>query len=164
MTKLQQWIKALSAPILVLMLFAAISFGGRQQVNPGQTPVQQGQPLFTCNQQATATGAGNTAVTATLNPGSLSCYICSVHVVEVANAAVTGAGGPAPIFTTTGLATNLVWWGDNSSLTTGQQKLVVDEVYPWFLKTAPGVPFAVVTSAGQSTQSVRIDVTGFFAP
>jgi hypothetical protein len=136
-----------------------------QQAVPGSTPVQQAQPLYNCNQTQTATGAANTAVTVTFTPpAGQYFYICSIHIVEVANATVTGAAGPAPIFTTTNLQNQLVWWGDNSSLTTGQQKIVVDDVFPLLLKTsAAGTAFTIVTSAGQSTQNVRINVTGFFA-
>lgn len=151
---------------VLLVVFAVCFAATAQQSVPGATPVQQVQPLYTCNQTQTATGAANTAVTITLTPpAGQSVYICSVHIVEVANGAVTGAAGPAPIFTTTNLQNNLVWWGDNSSLTTGQQKIVVDDVFPLLLKSATqGTAVTIVTSAGQATQSVRLDVTALFAP
>jgi hypothetical protein len=136
-----------------------------QQTSAGATPVQQVQPLYNCNQTATATGAANTAVTATLTPpGGQFVYICSIYIATANNAAVTSAAGPAPIFTTTNLITNLVWWGDNAVTTTGTRVLVTDAVYPLLIKTAqPGVAFTIVTSAGQSTQNARINVTAFFA-
>lgn len=119
-----------------------------------------------CNQTATATGDAQTAtaVTVTLTPPiSQIVYICSIEIVEVANAAVTGAAGPAPIFTTTNLPTNLVWWGDNATQGTGWQKTVVSVQYAVPLKAKTvGTAFTIVTTAGQSTQSVRLNVTAFF--
>lgn len=140
-----------------------------QQAVPGATPVQQAQPLYTCNQMQTATGAGNTAVTVTFTPPSGQyVYLCSFYAVQVANAAVTVGAGPAPIFTTTGLQNNLVWWGDNTVKLTpgGQQTVDVDEVFnPWTIKSnAAGTAVTIVTSAGQSTQSVRLNASAFFAP
>lgn len=132
---------------------------------PGTTPIQAVQPLYTCDQTATATGAANTAVTATLTPPSGQfVYICSIYIAVAANAAVTGAAGPAPIFTTTNLANNLVWWGTNETLGTGAARTVTDVVYPFWLKSAvTGTTFTVVTSAGQSTMNVRINITARFA-
>jgi len=119
-----------------------------------------------CSMTATATGAANTAVTATI-PALSSKYfnVCTIHIVMVANAAVTGAAGPAPIFTTTNLPTNLVFWGDNGTLGTGAMKELAFQNYmPNGLKTAlPGTAFTIVTSAGQSTQSVRINVAGWYS-
>lgn len=132
----------------------------------GATLVQQGPPLYgPCNQTQTATGAANTAVTATVTPPSGQYFfICTIDIVEAANAAVTAAAGPAPIFTTTGLPTNLVWWGNNGTQTTGQSTPVVTlNFLPLGLRTASaGTAFTIVTSAGQSTDSVRINVTGWF--
>ena len=131
----------------------------------GQTSTQQvAERADTCAVQATATGAANTAVTASVTPpAGQYFYLCSISIFEVANAAVTGAAGPAPIFTTTNLPTNLVYWGDNSTQATGWQKQVAADNFPLTIKTAaPGTPFTVVTSAGQSTQSVRINITGYF--
>jgi hypothetical protein len=137
-----------------------------QQIFPGATPTQSVQPLYNCNQTATATGAANTAVTATLTPpAGQYAYICTIDIQEVANAAVTGAAGPAPVFTTTNLPTNLVWWGNNATITTGVSVNVLTGIYPLTLKSATaGTAFTIVTSAGQSTQSVRINVTAYFAP
>lgn len=132
---------------------------------PGATPVQQVQPLYSCNQTATATGAGNTAVTATLTPpAGQYVYICTVDIVEAANATVVVGAGPAPLFTTTNLPTNLVWWGDNSALAQGVQKPVISLSWNMIpLKSnAAGTAFTIVTSGGQSTQNVRINVTAFF--
>ena len=119
-----------------------------------------------CNVQATATGGANTAVTATVTPPSGQYfYVCYIHISQAANAAVTGAAGPAPIFTTTNLSTNLVWWGNNATQLTGAYSLVTDSTFGFPLKTAaPGTAFTIVTSAGQSTNSVRINMAGYFAP
>jgi hypothetical protein len=149
--------------VATLVLYFGYSRAHAQALAAGATTVQQAQPLRSCDTTFSQTGAANTAVTITATPPpNQSFYICSVYIAIVANAAVTGAAGPAPIFTTTGLQTNLVWWGDNSSLTIGQLKVVTDVTYPWFLKA--GNPFTIVTSGGQSTESVRINVTGFYAP
>jgi hypothetical protein len=149
---------------LIAALAAAIS---AQQIVPGTTPVQSVQPLYVCNQTATATGAANTSVTATLTPpAGQYVYLCHVDISVAANAAVTGAAGPAPIFTTTNLPTNLVWWGTNETLTTGAMRPVLAlpfGVVPLKSATA-GTAFTIVTSAGQSTMNVRINVSAFFAP
>jgi len=160
---------------VLIVTLLALNLMRAQQAVPGSTSVQAVQPLYTCNQFATATGAANTAVTATLTPpAGQFLYICSIYISTANNAAVTPAAGPAPIFTTTNLQNNLVWWGDNSggcfvsacaAGTTGVMVKVTDNVYPLLLKTqTSGTAFTIVTSAGQSTQSVRINVTGFFAP
>lgn len=122
--------------------------------------------LNACSAQNTATGAANTAVTATLTPPSGQyVYLCYVHISQVANAAVTGAAGPAPIFTTTNLPTNMVWWGNNATQGTGLYTLVTDSPFGFPVKAAaPGTAVTVVTSAGQSTNSVRINIAGYFAP
>jgi hypothetical protein len=149
-----------------LILLASYPVLLAQQSVPGATPVQQVQPLYTCNQVQTATGAGNTAVTVTFTPPSGQfVYLCSFYASQTANAAVTVGAGPAPIFTTTGLQNNLVWWGDNAVKTTGQTSIDVDTVFvPWTIKSnAPGTAVTIVTSAGQSTQSIRLNATAFFA-
>lgn len=131
---------------------------------PGAIVQQSPVHLDACSQTFTATGAANTAVTVTA-PALTSqfFYICSITILETANAAVTGAAGPAPIFTTTNLLNQLVWWGDNSSLTIGALVKVTDVVYPNPLKsTAAGVATTIVTSAGQATQSVRLSMTGYY--
>lgn len=151
--------RLLAVLLLVVPVFAQVQ-------SPGATLVQQAQPYVTCNQTNTATGAANTAVTATLTPPSGQyVYLCSIDIQEVANAAVTGAAGPAPIFTTTNLPTNLVWWGNNATQGTGQNTNVVSHDYPSYLKSSvAGTAFTIATSAGQSTDSVRINVAAFFAP
>ena len=171
---MMKWIKTGILALSFVALFGLIHLRAQQAV-PGATPVQQTQPFYNCNQIQTATGAANTAVTTTLTPPSGQfVYICSIYIATVNNAAVTPAAGPAPIFTTTGLQNNMVWWGDNAggcavsacaAATTGYLIKVVDSVYPLLIKSnAAGTAFTIVTSAGQSTQSVRINVTGFFAP
>lgn len=152
--------------MLGAIIVIAIGVGAWQQAQPGATAVQQAQPFYNCNQTATATGAGNTTVTATLTPpAGQYVYICSINGQEVANAAITGAAGPAPILTSSGLPVNLIWWGDNSTQVTGWQKQIVDTVYPLLLKgNAPGTAVSVASTAGQATQNVRINITGFFAP
>lgn len=153
--------------VLCLLCAFSLTIGTAQQSIPGSTPVQQAQPLYTCNQFQSATGAGNTAVTVTLSPpAGQSVYLCSLYISQAANAVVTVGAGPAPIFTSTNLQNNLVWWGDNAAKTTGQLSVVVDEVFtPWAIKSATaGTAVTIVTSAGQSTQSIRIDATAFFAP
>lgn len=151
---------------LALITVALIATPHAQQVLPGATPTQAVQPMYNCNQTATATGAANTSVTVTLTPpAGQYAYICTIDIQEIANAAVTGAAGPAPIFTTTNLPTNLVWWGNNATQTTGAFTNVLTGIYPLTLKSATaGTAFTIVTSAGQSTNNVRINVTGFFAP
>lgn len=151
--------------VAAAVLFPPIAAFAQVQA-PGATYVQQAQPLFSCNQTTTATGAANTAVTATLTPPSGQyVYICSIDIQEAANAAVTGAAGPAPVFTTTNLPTNLVWWGNNATQGTGQNTNVVSHDYPTFLKSATaGTAFTIVTSAGQAANSVRINLVAFFAP
>jgi hypothetical protein len=157
---------ALIAAILLCVAGADLYVLRAQNPVPGATPVQPVQPFYNCNQQATATGAANTAVTATLTPpAGQYVYVCSIYIATANNAALTAAAGPAPIFTTTGLQNQLVWWGDNSVATTGTKVLVTDQVYPLLIKSnAPGTAFTIVTSAGQSTQNARINVTAFFAP
>jgi hypothetical protein len=161
---------------VIALCFVAVFYRmmSAQQAVPGATPVQQAQPFYNCNQTATATGAANTAVTATLTPpAGQFVYICSIYISTANNAALTPAAGPAPIFTTTGLQNNLVWWGDNAggctstacaAGTTGALVKVTDVIYPLLVKSnSSGTAFSIVTSAGQSTQNVRINVTGFFA-
>jgi hypothetical protein len=154
----------LAIALFIVGALTPILFG--QQIVPGSTPVQAWQPLYVCNQTATATGAANTAVTLTMTPPSGQyVYLCHVDISLVANAAVTGAAGPAPIFTTTNLPTNMVWWGTNETLGTGAMRPVIAlpfGVVP--LKTATaGTAFTIVTSAGQSTETVRINASAFYA-
>lgn len=153
----------LSAALLLLAVSAWAQ--GTLGPMPAAPPVQS-SPEFPITFTTTATGAANTAVTATAPAGTGYFYLCYLHIVEVANAAVTGAAGPAPIFTTTNLPTNLVWWGDNATQGTGFQKVIIDaEFQPTCIKSAlPNTATTVVTSAGQSTQSVRINLGGFYGP
>lgn len=149
--------------LLGCLLALAISVSSVEaQVIIQQSPTR----LDACNVTGTATGAANTAVTVTITPpAGQFFYMCSVYIAQAANAAVTGAAGPAPIFTTTNLPTNLVWWGNNATQGTGLFTLVTDSTFDYPVKTAAaGTAFTVVTSAGQSTNSVRINVTGYFAP
>lgn len=151
-----------AAAVLALPLLVAA-----QQPVPGSTPVQAFQPLYSCNQTATATGLGNATVTVTLTPpAGQFVYVCSIDIVEAANALVTVGAGPAPLFTTTNLPANLVWWGDNSALTQGVMKNVITLSFTAVpLKSnAAGTAFTIVSTGGQSTQNVRINVTAFFAP
>ena len=164
--------------LLAAFILTALTVGfvvHAQQPVPGATSTQAVQPLYSCNQFQTATGAANTAVTVTLTPpAGQFVYICSIYIASANNGAVTPAAGPAPIFTTTNLQNNLVWWGDNAggcsssacvTGNTGYLIKVTDSVYPLLLKSqTSGTAFTIVTSAGQSTQNVRIDVTAFFAP
>jgi hypothetical protein len=145
--------------ILALMLLPMLA--------EAQTVIQQSPTrLDACNVTATATGAANTAVTVTATPpAGQYFYLCWVWIGQAANAAVTGAAGPAPVYTTTNLPTNLVWWGNNATQLTGAFSLIVDSTFGFPIKTqSPGTAFTIVTSAGQSTNSVRINIAGYFAP
>jgi hypothetical protein len=144
--------------LVALLLAPAMAFAQAQ-------PIQQSpQDLQAATLTATATGAGNTAVTATLPASGGQClYVTDIYIVEAANAAVTGAAGPAPIFTSSGLATNLIWWGENGTLSTGQMKVVTDKHYSKPLKVSNSTAFTIVTSGGQSTVNVRINIAGYAA-
>jgi hypothetical protein len=147
---------ALGALLLVPSLAFAQSAGGpvRVQQDPGM--------LTACNQFATATGAGNTSVAPSLNPGGGNyVYVCMIDIEVGANAAVTGAGVVQGCVTA-GLSTNLTFSVDNSTLTAGQLK-----VQPYYfaqpLKTSsPGTTFTVTCSGLQSTQTVRVNLSGYF--
>jgi hypothetical protein len=151
---------------LVVLLLIALPWAANAQQSSGVLVQQNATRLDACNVTTTATGAANTAVTATITvPAGQHFYVCYIHIAQAANAAVTGAAGPAPIFTTTNLQTNLVWWGNNATQGTGLYTLVTDSTFGFPLKTlTPGTAFTIVTSAGQSTNSVRINVAGYFAP
>lgn len=161
--------KAPIALVLAGLITAVVNYQFSSPVSgqaavTGATPVQSVQPFYSCNLTQTATGAANTAVTLTMTPNGGECiYLCDLDISVAANAAVTGAAGPAPIFTTTNLPTNLVWWGTNETLGTGAMRQVVQKswgVVPLKTNTG-GTPFTIVTSAGQSTMNVRINATGF---
>jgi hypothetical protein len=137
---------------------------GITQAN-AQAPTQQVPTrLDAASSFATATGAGNTTVTATLTPpGGQYVYVTFIDIEIGANAAVTGAA-VVQACVTTGLATNMTFEGDNSTLTTGQVKL---QPYPFNvpLKTSSaGTAFSVQCSGLQSTQTMRVNVGGYFAP
>src|SRR5262249_2421201 len=110
-----------------------------------------------------ATGAGNTTVTATLTGNAQgSIYVTMIEIEVGANAAVTGAG-VVQACTTSGLSSNLTFEGDNSSLTTGQVKqFSVPLNSP--LKANPATNFSVACSGLQSTQTVRVNIGGYIAP
>lgn len=152
-------LKLLGALLVSLVLLASIAEAQVQVQNSATR-------LDACNVTGTATGAANTAVTVTITPpAGQYFYVCSIYIAQAANAAVTGAAGPAPIFTTTNLQTNLVWWGNNATQGTGLFTLVTDSTWAFPIKTqTPGTAFTLVTSAGQSTNSVRLNVAGYFAP
>lgn len=152
--------------LLYSLLAALVLALASDAVAASGTPVQQdGQDLKAAKYEATATGAANTAVTATITGIPGAClYITDVYIAIVANAAVTGAAGPAPIFTTSGLPTNLVWWGNNTTLVIGDLKVVTDKHFANPLEVNSSTAFTIVTSAGQSTESVRINVLAYAAP
>lgn len=158
--------RALRVIALALALLAAPCLAMGQSI-PGATLTQQSPTrLDAYSVTQTATGAGNTSVLATV-PGvaGMSFYIGSVDITTAANAAVTAAAGPQPVCTTTNLPTPLIWWGDNGTYTTGQQKIAVALSFPGGLKTAtPGTAFTITCAGGQSTYNVRINVTGWYAP
>lgn len=132
---------------------------------PGATPVQAYQPFYSCDQSFTATGVANTTVTVTAPAQSGKVfYFCTVDIATVANAAVTGAAGPAEVCTTTNLINNLTWWGDNSTYLTGQLKQVVALTFGVVpLKSlVPSTATTIACSGGQSTYNVRINLTGFY--
>ncbi len=82
-----------------------------------------------------------------------------------ANAAITGAAGPAGVFTTTNLPTNQIWWADNATQGTGWHAIPMNVSWPTGLKTAQaGTSFSLAQTGGQSTQSFRINCAGYFAP
>lgn len=154
------------AALLVIALALTTPTLGQAQSIPGGTLTQQSPTrLDACNVTATATGVANTTVTVTVPAvGSLSFYICTVEIVTAANAAVTAAAGPAPICTSTNLSTPLIWWGDNGTYTTGQQKIATNTTFgPGGLKTSqPGVAFTIACAGGQATYNVRINVSGWY--
>lgn len=122
-----------------------------------------------CNEPvaATATGLGNATVTATIaGVANRMVYLHTVDVQMVANAAVTGAAGPAPTITSSALAggVTLVWWGDNSALIIGQQRQVVSALFPPFTVRAQslGASLTITSTGGQATQNVRINLTGCY--
>lgn len=134
----------------------------------GQSPARVQQDpsvLDACTASATATGAGNTAVTATLTPPSGSfVYVCTIQLQEFANTAVT-ASGTALAVTTSGLSANLTFQGDNSNLTLGTTKDFFWSFDRPLKTAATGTAFSVAWPAtGQATQTIRLNITGYFAP
>lgn len=153
----------MKAFILTFTLLFGLMEVASSQVLITQSPVD----LRACVMESTATSAGNAVSTVTLTPpAGQYVYVCAIYIAETANAAVTGAAGPLPIFTSTGLQTNLVFWGDNSSLTSGQLVKVTDSKFGFPIKTAaPGTAFTIASSgSGQSTYNTRMTVSGYFAP
>lgn len=149
-----------------MALVAVLIFTGlfvQAQVLINQVP----SDLRACTAESTATSAGNAVSTVTLTPpAGQYVYVCSIYIAEAANALVTGAAGPLPIFTSTGLQTNMIWWGDNSSLATGTLVKIADSRFDFPLKTAsPGTAFTIASSGGgQSTYNTRMAITGYYAP
>lgn len=156
--------KVLSTIVLVCALLVPGVVSAQAQV-PGATPVQAFQPMYACDQAFTATAAGNATTTATApaQPGKVF-YFCSVDIALIANAAVTGAAGPALACTTSNLINNLIWWGTNETLGTGAMRAVTNlsfGVVP--LKSlVAGTATTIACSGGQSTYNVRVNITGFY--
>lgn len=154
----------LKRTLSLCLLLALMVTGVSAQVLINQSPTD----LRACTMTATATAASNAAATATLTPPSGQyVYVCSIYIVETINATVTGAAGPKPVINTSGLSTNLVYWGDNSStLGAGGLIKIADSRFGFPLKTSqPGVAFSVASDAsGQATSNIRIFITGYFAP
>lgn len=147
--------------LLILLLLASQASA---QVLTNQSP----SDLRSCTAESTATAASNAVATVTLTPpAGQYVYICSIYIAEVINATVTGAAGPLPIMTTTGLQTNLVYWGDNSqTLGAGGLIKIADSRFGFPMKTAsPGTAFTIGSSGtGQSTSNIRMTITGYYAP
>lgn len=156
--------RLLSALAVALALLIPSTALAQQQVS-GATAIQAYQPLYSCDQTFTATGVANTTVTVTApaQPGKVF-YFCSIDINTIANAAVTGAAGPALVCATTNLVNNLTWWGDNSTVTIGVLKPVINlsfGVVP--LKSLVlGTATTIACSGGQSTYNVRVNITGFY--
>lgn len=124
----------------------------------------------TCDEPvyASATNTANNTFAATLaGVANKFIYIHTIDVQMVANAAVTGAAGPVPLLTTSTMfgGAVLVWWGDNSSLTIGQQRQIVAVTFsPFTLRTnVPGNSFTLTSSGGQASQNVRINLVGCYS-
>jgi hypothetical protein len=151
--------KRIFAFVLGLVLYSASAFA------QGATPTYQTATMYNvCNVQATATGVANTSVVATVPAqGGYFFNVCSMEFTVVANAAVTGAAAPAQLYTTTGLATNLIFWGNNTTLVIGDSR---DQNHYYALPlqtTTAGTAFVVTGTGGQASQTIRINVTGFYS-
>lgn len=154
------------AIVTLITLIGYVGAVKAQQYNLAQLTQQSATTLTAAAVECTATGAGNTTVTCTLGPPPAGLYVyvtnCTAH--QVANAAVTGAAGPAGVFTTTNLQTNLIWYADNATAGTGARTEAMKELWPNGLKTAaPGTSFTLAQTGGQSTQTMRINCAGYFA-
>lgn len=148
--------KKLLLVALILCPFAAFA----------QTATQQsGTDLKAVQYTATATAAGNAAATATIAAVVGQClYITDIYIATAANAAVTAAAGPQPVFTSSGLPTNLIWWGDNGTYTTGQQKLVTDKHYVNPIRIPQSTAFSIASSgAGQASYNTRTTIMAYAA-
>ena len=146
-------------------LMLALCFALGLSAAHAQAPIQQSPTrLDACTSLATATGAGNTTVTATLSPpAGQYVYICSIEFQVGGNAAVTGAA-VVQACVTSGLSTNITFEADNSTLTAGQVKeFFYGLPIPWKSAQA-GTAFSLACSGLQSTQTLRVNLTGYFAP
>jgi len=148
-----------------LLLAALLAVTGvRLAMAAGEVPVQPiGTRLDAGTATCTGTGAGNTTVTCTITGQSgVSIYLTFFDIEIGANAAVTGAG-VIQACVTTGLVNNMTFAADNSSLTTGQLR-----AQPYNLATPikwPAGVSAVISCSGlQSTQTVRVNAAGYYAP
>jgi hypothetical protein len=145
---------------LALALLALVPVTAYAQATSTQ---QSASRLDACNASATATGAGNTSVVATLTPtGGNSVYVCFIDIEVGANAAVTG-GAVVQACVTTGLSTNLTFAPNNTTLVIGD---VRPQSYSFAspIKGAAGAAFALTCSGLQSTQTLRINIIGYYAP
>lgn len=147
--------------LLIAVLSAPLALG---QDAGGTQVAQQASHYDACAFAQTATGAGNTAVTVTI-PAQAGKYfnICTVDLLETANAAVTGAAGPAPILTMAGAPNNLIYWGNNTTLVIGDTRDFPYSYMPNGYKSSLGTAMTFTLSAGQATQSVRVTVTGWYS-
>lgn len=145
------------AALFVALLAPSLAFAQATSVQ------QSASRLDGCNAMATATGAGNTSVVATLTPtGGNSVYLCWVDIEVGANAAVTG-GAVVQACVTTGLPTNLTFAPNNTTLVIGDvRSQTFNFTNP--IKAAAGAAFVLTCSGLQSTQTLRVNIAGYFAP
>jgi hypothetical protein len=151
--------KFIHSLLVALVLIPTVAFAQAAPVQ--QSPQDLQAPVFA----VTATAAGNAAATATISAVVGSClYITDIYIVQAANAAVTAAAGPQPVFTSAGLPTNLIWWGDNGTYTTGQMKVVVDSHFVHPIKVPQSTAFTIASgTGGQSTYNDRIHILAYAA-
>lgn len=146
-----------SLALLAALLVPSLAFAQATSVQ------QSGQRLDACNALATATGAGNTSVVATLTPtGGNSVYLCWLDIEVGANAAVTG-GAVVQACVTTGLSTNLTFAPNNTTLVIGDvRSQTFNFTNP--VKAAAGAALVLTCTGLQSTQTLRVNMVGYFAP